>query len=171
MSFKDSTAPEFTWACWARISAGIASDRMWADVHDQLADLLRVFRRGEERDAAAERVADEVGLLEPEVVDEGRDVVGHEPDVDRPIDVGGAAVPLEVDRDDLVALGQRREDRPEHLARAEPAVEQDQRPPGPVGLVVEVDAVDLGVSAGPVRIGRPVRGHPSSPRINAGWCA
>ena len=54
------------------------------------------FDRGEERDAAAERVADDVRLLEPEVVDERRDVVGHEPDVDRPVDVGRAAVPLEV---------------------------------------------------------------------------
>ena len=116
--------------------------------HDELADLVRILHRGEQRDAAAERVADDVRLLQPEVVDEGRDVVGHEPDVDRPIDVGGAPVPLEVDRDDLVALRQRGEDRPEHLARHEPAVQQDQRPPGPVGLVVEVDAVDLGVLAG-----------------------
>ena len=86
------------------------------------------FDRGEERHPAAERVADDVGLLEPEVVDERRDVVGHEPDVDRPIDVGGPAVALEVDRDDLVVLRQGREDRPEHLARPEPAVEQDHRP-------------------------------------------
>ena len=130
-----------------------------------------MLRRGEERYPSAERVADEVRLLEPEVVDQGRDVVGHEPDVDRPIDVCGAAVPLEVDRDDLVALGQHREDRPEHLTRAEPPVEQDQRPPDTVGLVVKVDAVDLGVSVGPVLIGRPVRGHPSSSWVVAGWCA
>ena len=92
--------------------------------HHQLADLLRLLPRGEERDPAAERVADDIRLLQPEVVDEGRDVVGHEPDVDRPIDVGGAAVPLEIDRDDPVALGQGGEDRPEHLTRAEPAVKQ-----------------------------------------------
>ena len=40
------------------------------------------------------------------------------------------------------------QDRPEHLARAEPAVQQDHRPPGAVDLVVEVDAVDVGVLAG-----------------------
>jgi len=65
------------------------------------------------------------------VVDKRGDVIGHEPDVDRSIDVGSAAVPLQVDGDDLVTLGQRGKDRPEHLARPEPAVQQDQRPPGP----------------------------------------
>ena len=35
--------------------------------------------RREEGDAAAERVAHHVGLLEPEVADEGGDVVGHQP--------------------------------------------------------------------------------------------
>ena len=144
----NSTAAAFTWACWASISAGIASRRTCADALTSLPTFSGCFDRSEQRHAAAERVADDVRLLEPEVVDEGRDVVGHEPDVDRPIDVRGAAVPLEVDRDDLVALGQRGEYRPEHLARHEPAVEQDHRSPGPVGLVVEVDAVDLGVLAG-----------------------
>ena len=37
------------------------------------------------------------GLLEPEMADQRRDVVGHQPDVDRPVDVGGPAVALEVD--------------------------------------------------------------------------
>ena len=45
---------------------------------DELADLVRVLHGGEERDPAAERVADDVRLVEPEVVDERRDVVGHE---------------------------------------------------------------------------------------------
>ena len=103
---------------------------------------------GEERDAATERVAHDVGLLEPEVVDERGDVVGHELDVDRPIDVGGPAVALEIGDDDLVARREGRQQRPEHLARPEPAVEEDERPPGAVGLVVEVDAVDVGVLAG-----------------------
>ena len=34
-----------------------------------------------------------------------RDVIGHEPHVDRPVDIGGPAVPLQVNGDDLVALG------------------------------------------------------------------
>ena len=120
--------------------------------HHELADFLRVPRRGEERDPAAERVAHEVRLLQPQVVDEGRGVVGHESDVDRPVDVGGTAVPLEVGPDDLMALGESGDDRLEHLARAEPAVDQDDRSPGPVGLVVEAESVDLRVLAGGLRI-------------------
>jgi hypothetical protein len=41
------------------------------------------------------------------VVDERGDVVSHQPEVDQPVDVGGTAVPLQVECDDLVALGQR----------------------------------------------------------------
>ena len=100
------------------------------------------------------------------MVDEARDVVRHEPDIDRSIDIGGAAVPLEVDRDDPVALGQRGEDRPEHLARAEPAVQQDQRPPGPVGLAVEIDAVDLGVCTRALRL---ACGHRRPSWVITGW--
>ena len=92
------------------------------------------------------------------MVDERRDVVGHEPDVDRPVDVGGPAVPLQVGGDDLVVLGQRGQDRPEHLARPEPAVQQDQRPPGAVCLEVQVDAVDLRVLPGARSAGCPIGG-------------
>ena len=129
---------------------------------DELADLLRILHRSEERNAAAERIADDVRLLQPEVVDERRDVVCHQLHVDRPVDVRRAPVPLEVDDDDLVALRQRGEDRPEHLAGSEPTVQQDHGSPCPVGLVVEVDAVDLGVLADALRLDRPVGGHMSS---------
>ena len=103
------------------------------------------------------------------MVDERRDVVGHEPDVDRPVDVGGASVPLEVDDDDLVVPRQGGEDGLEHLARAEPPVKQDQRPPGPMALVVEVHAVDLGVCARALRLGCPVCGHRRPPWGHHWW--
>ena len=89
----------------ALLGQHLGRDRVAPDVgrgHDELADLVGVLDGGEERDPAAERVADDVRLVEPEVVDERRDVVGHEPDVDRPVDVGGPAVALEVDGDHLV---------------------------------------------------------------------
>ena len=112
-----------------------------------------------ERDAATERVADDVGLLEPELGDQGGDVVGHEPDVDRTVDVGRPAVRLEIGQDDLVALGESRQGRPEHLTRAESAVEQDERAARAVDLVVEVDPVDVGVLAGARGLGRPFGSH------------
>src|SRR5207248_10953608 len=86
-----------------------------------------------------------------------------QPDVDRSVDVSGTAVSLEVDRDDLVALGEYWKNRPEHLARPKPPVQQDQRAPGPVGFVVEVDAVDLGVLAGALHVSRPVGLHGGAP--------
>src|SRR5947208_14070969 len=79
------------------------------------------------------------------MVDERGDVVGHEADVYRSIDVSGTAMSLQVDGDDLVALCEHWQNRPEHLARSKPTVQQDQRASGPDGLVVEVVAVYFGV--------------------------
>jgi hypothetical protein len=56
------------------------------------------------------------------VVDQRRDVVGHQPDVDRSINVGSAAVALQVRSDDLVVLCECRKNWPEHLAGPEPSV-------------------------------------------------
>ena len=58
------------------------------------------------------------------------DVVSHQAHLDRSVDIGRSAMALQVNRDDLVVLGQAGKDRPEHLAGAEPAVKQDHRPPG-----------------------------------------
>ena len=81
----------------ALLSEHLGVDRAPPDVrrdHHEPPDDLRVLHRRVERDAAAERVAHDVGLLEPEVADQGGDVVGHEPNVDRPIDVGCPPVSL-----------------------------------------------------------------------------
>ncbi len=40
--------------------------------HDELAHLVRVLRCGEQGDPAAQRIADEIRLVEPQVVDERR---------------------------------------------------------------------------------------------------
>jgi hypothetical protein len=153
------------------LDAHLRIDRVGADVgrgRHQPADLGRVLGRGVERHPAAEGVAHQVRGVQPEVVDERGDVIGHEPDVERSVDVGGAAVALQVDDDDLAAFGQGGKGRPEHLARAEPAVQQEHRPPGPMGLEVEVDAVDLGVLAVAVRLGCPITGrHGAAPHVLA----
>src|SRR5882672_740586 len=103
------------------------------------------------------------------MVDERRNVAGHQPDVDRSIDVSGAAVSLQVDGDDMVALCEQRQDGPEHLARPESAMQQDERPPAPMSLVIEVDAVDLGVLAGALRLCGPIAGHGHAPCVNEKW--
>ena len=59
-----------------------------------------------QRHPAAEGEADHIRLPQAEVVDQRGDVAGHQAHVQRPVDVGGPAVPLQVDEDDLVVVGQ-----------------------------------------------------------------
>src|SRR5688572_21142536 len=77
------------------------------------------------------------------MLDERRDIAGHQFRAERSIDIGGPAVALQIDTDDLPPLRERRKIGTEHLGRAEPAVQEDERPAGPVDLVVELDAVDV----------------------------
>ena len=55
--------------------------------------------RRAQRHYAAERVAQQVGRVQAEVLDQRRDVVGHQLRPQRPVDVRRAAVALEVDQD------------------------------------------------------------------------
>src|SRR5206468_10385091 len=87
--------------------------------------------------------AHDVGPLELQMRDEGRDLVRHQLRADRPIDVGGSAVALHIDADDLPAFCERREVGAEHLYGAETAVQQDHRPARAVDLGVESDAVHV----------------------------
>ena len=127
--------------------------------HDEPTDLVRVFHCREECDSAAEGVTDNVGLVQLQMVDERGDVVGHEPDVDRPINVSRTTVSLKVDDNHLVLLRELGEGRSEHLARSKPSVEQDQRLASPVGLEVEIDAVDLGVLPDTLLFRCPISGR------------
>src|SRR5690348_2503841 len=75
-------------------------------------------------------------------------------------------MPLQVHGDDLMALAQSGKDRPEHLARPEPAVQQDHRPASSVRFEVEANAVDLGVLSSAGRTGGPIDGgHGAAPRV------
>jgi hypothetical protein len=80
------------------------------------------------------------------VSDQGRYVVGHRLVGHGTVYVGGVAVRLEVDGDDLSALGKLLQVRAEHLARSYAAVEQDQRFSVAVYLVVQLYVVYWGVS-------------------------
>lgn len=56
--------------------------------------------------APSERVSDHVRPVQSQVVDQRGDVIGHEAQVDRPVDVCGPPVALEVHEDDLVVVRQ-----------------------------------------------------------------
>jgi len=93
-----------------------------------------------QRHAAAERVANDVRHVQAQVPDERGNVAGHEVRAERSVDVGGPTMSLEVDQDHLVTGREHRQDRREHLAGAKPAVQQDERSPAAVSLVVQVQA-------------------------------
>ena len=76
----------------------------------------------QERDTAAQRVPHHVGPFEFQMLDQCRDVVGHQLRAERPIDVGRPSVPLQIDRDDLAASSERRQVWPEHRDRTQTAV-------------------------------------------------
>ena len=101
---------------------------------------------------------DHLGLDRPDVV--GYSLGGGvalQTAVKHPAKVGRlVAASANIRRDHPVVLGEAPEHRAEHLARPEPAVEQDQRSPRAMDLVVEVDAVDRGVGAGARCRGGPV---------------
>ena len=94
---------------------------------DQLVHLLRMADGELQPGHRAHRVAEHVGLLEPDRVHEGRHVVGEVRIGDGPVDVGGAAVALQLERIDLVRLGELRNDRAHRRDVHVGAVQHDQR--------------------------------------------
>jgi hypothetical protein len=153
----NSAAAAFTCPCWPRSCGSMASGRRYTDVRTRRPTLSGCRVPVCSATPAAERVAHDVRPVQVEVIDKRGDVVGHETEIERPVDVRGSAVPLQVDRDDLVVVGKSGQDRAEHFAGSEPAVQQDHRPSGPTRLVVEVDAVDVRVLPGTGGVGAPNR--------------
>jgi hypothetical protein len=106
---------------------------------------------------AAHAVADNIGVGDAQMLHDRRDVVGQLLVVKGTVDdVGGVAMALELDGDDLAMLGQGGQNGPPQVDGPEGAVEQQQRLPAAVDLVVHLQPVDRGVAAlrGGVRHGR-----------------
>ena len=97
--------------------------------------------RGAQSDRAAQREPHDRDSLELELLDQGRDVVGHGLETHRPIGHRGAAMGLKVHPDDTPSSSQQLDVRAEHLDRSEAAVQKDQRRARPKNLVPELDAV------------------------------
>src|SRR5258705_11756475 len=97
--------------------------------------------------SAAERMADQVGFRNPEMVEQRRDVVAHCDEGHRPVRVRRAAVALHLHRDHLPYLRQRLYPSLHLADRRQPAMDQHQRFALAVDLVIELDAVHISVAA------------------------
>jgi hypothetical protein len=117
---------------------------------DELMHALGVADRDVERDGGAIRIAPDVGLLDAQFVERLDHVVGEQVVVQGPVDIGRAAVALEVEADDPPIFGQRRDQHAERVVdRREGTMQQHQRHPAlAVAFVVHVEAVDVDVSGG-----------------------
>ena len=100
--------------------------------HGHTADII-------DRPLSYEQMADDVGLRDGEMVHHGRDVIRKllvaEGAVD---DVGRVAMALELHGDDLMLLGQGGQDWSPQVDRPEGAMEQQQRLPAAMDLVVHL---------------------------------
>src|SRR3981189_1626068 len=91
--------------------------------------------------STAKRIAHNVSWFDAEKLHERFDVVGHCLEGQRPVDIGRMPMALQFDGDDFPLLGQRSQVRTEHGDTHNPAMQQDQRFPGTVNFVVELEAV------------------------------
>jgi hypothetical protein len=113
---------------------------------DGPAKAVRVRDRQLVASEPAETEADHVGLLDPQVVEQGYHVGSKVREGRGTVDVGGATVTLELDRDDPMVLGERRHgDAEVQLDGHQTAVEEHQRRSLAVFFVVEVQPVDIRV--------------------------
>ena len=109
---------------------------------DQLADPGGRAERDRVRDETAEAETEQIGLGDPQMVEQRDDVTGQRLDRHRAVGVGGVPVALELHRDHLPARRKGFEQRPEiEVDGHQATVEQHKWPAGAVRLVVELQAV------------------------------
>jgi hypothetical protein len=109
---------------------------------DELVHLCRVANGEAQANDGAHGIAEHVGFRETERVHECRDVIRHVGIRDGPVDVGRAAVALELHRIDPVGLGEPGDDRAHGRDVHVRTVEHDQRIAIARDLVIHLHAVD-----------------------------
>src|SRR5215813_12111190 len=92
-------------------------------------------------------IAEEVRVLDLQLFQQRGGVIRHLLETQRPVDVVGMPMPLQLDRNHLMSLRQRREKGAPPFSEAERAVKQHERAPRTVNLIVHLEAVHLGVFA------------------------
>ena len=97
-------------------------------------------------DPATQRITHNVGLLDPEILNQPGNVVGHCLETQRPVDIGRVSVTLQFNSDDLPFLGEGLQVRPEHGDTDDSTMQQDQRFSGPANFVVKLEPVYGGVA-------------------------
>lgn len=89
-----------------------------------------------------------MGLGNIELVEQRGNVVAHGLERKRAVGVRRAAVALQFDRDHLMGLREGLEQRGHFADRHQSAVQQDERSTLSVDLMIELDAVHLGIAGG-----------------------
>ena len=115
--------------------------------HRQPADAFGMLHGEAEGRPAAEGIAEHVDLAVAELFQDCRQVVADGDEIDVALAERGAAMTVQVDGDHLPVPGERRQRGPEHVDRAQPAVEQQQRLAAAADLVIVVDPVGFYVTA------------------------
>jgi hypothetical protein len=96
-------------------------------------------------DTDAQGVTHDVGSFNLEMRNQGRDVVPHQLETQRTVDIGGASMGLQVDGDDLTGCGARRQVGAEHFDGADATVQQYQRFTGAMNLIIHLEAIHVRV--------------------------
>jgi hypothetical protein len=102
---------------------------------------------GLQSNTAAQGIAKDVGIFEPDVFDQGGNIVRHLLEGERAINIGGVSMSLQLDGNDLPVLGKDWQKLLEHPDYAQAAVKENQRLPFTVNLVAQLESVYVRVFA------------------------
>ena len=86
---------------------------------------LRVPDGSAQGHSAPHGITQQIGFFEPEVLDQGSDIIRHGFEGHRAVDIGGVPMRLQLDGDDLAALRQCREQLIKHADDAQAAMQHN----------------------------------------------